>query len=57
MTTWRITYPDGTFEEVRGSSLRVYENVLTIEQSHQGAYDRRSRSWPLASIRSWEALS
>ena len=56
MTTWRITYPDGTTEDVSGSSLRVWDGVLTIEQCHQGAYNRRARSWPLTSIRSWEAI-
>lgn len=57
MTTWRITYLDGTFEEVRGSSLRVYENVLTIEQNHSTSYNRMPRSWPLTSLRSWEVVA
>lgn len=53
MKTWRITYPDGTTEDVSGFYLRVYEGVLTIEQGGS-SYNRMPRSWPLTSIRSWE---
>ena len=54
METWRITYPDGSFEDVEGYYLRVWDGVLTIETSHSSSYNRTSRSWPLASVRSWE---
>lgn len=56
MKTWRITYNDGTSEEIRGSSLRVYDGVLTIEQGFSTSYNRQPRSWPLTSVRSWEEL-
>lgn len=55
MKTWRITYTDGTAEDVDGFTLRVYDGVLTIEQGN-ASYNRRPRSWPLTSVRSWEEV-
>lgn len=55
MKKWRITYADNTHEDITGSALTVLDGVLTIElDSPRSA--RRSRSWPLTSIRSWEVL-
>jgi hypothetical protein len=53
MKTWRITYPDGTTEDVQGFQLRIWDGVLTIEQN-SSSYNRQPRSWPLTAIRSWE---
>ena len=55
LRTWRITHTDGTWEDVAGYSLRLYENTLTIERGHS-SYNRDPKSWPLASIRSWEEV-
>lgn len=56
MKKWRITYADNTHEDITGSALIVLDGVLTIELHMPGSWARRSRSWPLTSIRSWEML-
>lgn len=53
MKTWRITYLDGTTEDITGFVSRVWDGVLTIEQG-SSSYNRSPRSWPLTSVRSWE---
>lgn len=56
MKTWRIYYPDGTSEEVKGYGLRITEALLTIRTSYDSSYNRTSRSWPLVNVRSWEEI-
>lgn len=55
MTTWRVTYTDGTHEDITGFTIRTYDGVLTIEQGN-ASYNRQPRSWPLVNVRSWEPL-
>lgn len=55
MSTYRVTYIDQSTEDVAGTGLRVYGDVLMVEDSDPRGH-LYSRTWPLTDLAAWEAV-
>ena len=53
MTTVKITFTDGTTDEVRAYKVTFDDSVLSLRTSHDTSYRDDWERYPLSNIKKW----